>query len=101
MPTAQLSGYEFDWTAPTGYNVLGTADTNTEYKAVSPLYKENCAEMWNVANPLLPLVTAKRCVKVNASYTGSLIKSGSSSVPPTDIDIKYDKIKVGAGWNLY
>ena len=58
--------------------------------------------MWNVANPgASPSVTAKRCVRVNAKYKGKLVKEGSSDSPPTDIDIAYDTITVGAGWILY
>ena len=57
--------------------------------------------MWTVSNPAPSTITAKKCVKVKASYTGALIKDTSSGASPTDIDIKYDTKKIGAGWNLY
>ena len=57
--------------------------------------------MWTVANPGAPTINAKKCVKVIAKYTGSLKKDGSTGTTPTDIDIKYDTQKIGAGWNLY
>lgn len=57
--------------------------------------------MWTVSNPGASSITAKKCVKVKASYTGALIKDTSSGASPTDIDIAYDTKKIGAGWNLY
>lgn len=57
--------------------------------------------MWTVSNPAALTITAKKCVKVKASYTGALIKDNSSGASPTDIDIAYATKKIGAGWNLY
>lgn len=97
-----LTDYGFDWAVKSSTSKTPEeADVTDDYTAVGPLYKEDCAEMWNVANPGAPSVTAKRCVRVKAVYTGKLVKQGSGTTPPTDIDIAYDTITVGAGWNLY
>ena len=101
-PDLALTNYGLDWAVTSSTSTKpDKADATDDYTAVEPLYKVNCDEMWNVANPGAPSVTAKRCVRVNAKYTGKLVKQGSGTTPPTDIDIAYDKITVGAGWNLY
>ena len=106
-PSLALTNYEFDWIA-TAANTISSADpapvspATEDYKAVNPLYRTQCNEMWTVANPAQSsTATSKRCVRVNAQYTGKLVKQGSSGTSPTDIDIKYDVIKMSAGWNLY
>ena len=101
-PDLALTDYGFDWAIKSSTSKTPEeADATDDYTAVEPLYKVNCDEMWNVANPGAPSVTAKRCVRVKAVYTGKLVKQGSGTTPPTDIDIAYDTITVGAGWNLY